>query len=62
MLNILRHGEKTEYGGPLVLMAVLCRCNATSNRLHLEAQNEKGGVTALQTHLLHPWHWEYYVS
>lgn len=45
MLNILRHGEKTEYRGPLVLMAVLCLCNATSHRLRLEAQNETGGVS-----------------
>lgn len=42
MLNILRHGEETEYGGPLVLMAVVCLCNATSNRRHPEAQNDGG--------------------
>lgn len=28
-----------------MLMAVLWLCNATSNRLHLEAQNERGGVS-----------------
>lgn len=54
MLNILRHGEKTEYRGPLVLMAVLCLRNTTSNRLHLEAQNERGGASALKTRLQHP--------
>lgn len=49
MLNILRHGEETGKGGPLVLMAVLCLYNSTSNHRHLEVQNDGGGVTALQS-------------